>query len=203
MPFLRRRTVMVWGCLLVSMTVLSGLLLILEPGSVTASGPMGAMALQAEPQRIEAVFDAPTAMQSDRWNAIFVHDSGQETGNADRVGQLHRAMGYEGLGFHFVIGNGQGAGDGELQVGYRWLKQTDGIFLNGAVSICLVGDGDRTSPTPAQMRQLVELVRVLQQRLGIPPRRVRLYGNVAAAASPGRLFPSARFRDQLLQVDDR
>src|SRR3954471_13501629 len=80
-----------------------------------------------------------------------------------------------GAGDHFVIGNGDGCLDGEIQLGQRWNKQLAAVPPAGAqmsepdsiVSICLVGDFDRSVPTPTQLQRLSQLVTSLQGRLHI------------------------------------
>src|SRR5580765_4139378 len=62
-----------------------------------------------------------------RWRWIVVHHSGIKYGNAEIYDRQHRERGMEnGLSYHFVIGNGIDSGDGEIEVGGRWLKQLKG-----------------------------------------------------------------------------
>ena len=69
-----------------------------------------------------------------------------------------------GMAYHFVIGNGTDTGDGEIEVGDRWVKQLQGGHVKDdaindiAIGICLVGDFTRTDPTPKQIDALVDLV---------------------------------------------
>ncbi|HLL87826.1 MAG TPA: N-acetylmuramoyl-L-alanine amidase, partial [Tepidisphaeraceae bacterium] len=67
------------------------------------------------------------------------------------------------------------------------------------ITICLVGDFDRSLPTPAQMRRLTQLVTALQGRLRIPAGNVMLMTDAApGAAGTGRYFPTAVLKDALL-----
>lgn len=208
------RTLVVLVCLLAAMTLVSALLLALEPAPLAPGGGPVLTALGANsqnPKALEPLFATQPAPSPERWRAIVVHDSGQEYGNAHALGQKHQAQGHEGLVHHFVIGNGDGADDGEVQVGYRWVRQADSASFEGfssapwfnrhAISICLIGDGDHAPPTDSQMEQLVALVAALQKRLEIPADNVLLYGNVVTSArGPGLLFPVSAFRQQLLDV---
>lgn len=92
-----------------------------------------------------------------RWKYIIVHNSGTRQGNAKAFHIYHlrtRKMA-NGLAYHFVIGNGRGAGDGEIEVGGRWRRQINGghvasDYLNNiSLGICLVGDINRDKPTQA------------------------------------------------------
>lgn len=77
-----------------------------------------------------------------------------------------------GLAYHFVIGNGNASGNGEIEIGSRWTKQINGghvasDYLNNiAIGICLVGDFDRDQPTQAQMDATKELTDYLRNRFG-------------------------------------
>src|SRR3974390_2523242 len=62
-----------------------------------------------------------------RWRWLVIHHSGTEYGNAAIYDRQHRERGMEnGLAYHFVIGNGVDSGDGEIEIGPRWLKQLKG-----------------------------------------------------------------------------
>lgn len=203
------RTKLVWLSLAASMTAVAGLLLLTGPRPPVASTPIAA-ALGDEPTHrgIEAIFETAEPLDHDRWAAVVIHDSSTPSGSADTLARRDEARGIRGLGMHFVIGNGQGLGDGEIQIGYRWDQQLPGAHVVGqrgeelnltAVGICLVGDGERRAFTPAQINALAELVATLRERLGLPPDAVLLHRDVAAVASPGRLFPTGSFQARLDQ----
>jgi len=207
---LSRRTGVVWGSLVASMTVVGGMLLVLQGDptprmdGLALASPVAAVG--ATP--IETIFQTRRPVQSGAWEGIVIHHSGAPFGNAATIAAQHQARGLHGLGHHFLIGNGSGADDGELHVSYRWLDQAPGAHTGGpsedyynrrTIGICLVGDGDRKGFTPAQMRRLVQLVTALQIRLGIPADRVVLHSDVAPTTSPGRLFPLAEFRQSLVR----
>ncbi len=195
-----RRTVVVWACLVVSMTVASGLLLMLEPAPLAPAGGLALAVVDDESAGFDTLFTTNPAPSPARWDCILVHHTGQALGNAQSIGQLHQTLGYGGLGYHFVIGNGNGADNGEVQVGFRWMRQMESVYARGAVSVALVGNGDQAAPTDTQLAQLARLTAVLQQRLDIPAHRVYLHREVAETTSPGRLFPASRFRQGL--IDD-
>jgi N-acetylmuramoyl-L-alanine amidase len=198
---LHRRTLVVWGVLVASMTLSSGLLMWLEDAPLAPMGGLALAALDDDPAGIDAIFNTTNPIEPGHWTRIVIHHSGQSMGDAASIGQLHQALGYGGLGYHFVIGNGDGAGDGMIQVGYRWMRQIDGVYANRAISICLVGNGDKAPPTRAQMDQLIKLVTALQARLQIPASGVYLHSELAQTTSPGRFFPAAMLRSQLLNLN--
>ncbi|MBU3683027.1 MAG: N-acetylmuramoyl-L-alanine amidase [Phycisphaerales bacterium] len=134
------------------------------------------------------------AIDRDRWRAIVIHDSGTPAGDVAAIERRHQQAGLAGLGFHFVVGNGQGMDDGAIAVGPRWERQLSGahaprgwrtpVHAGGAVAldaaglnqsaiaICLVGRADRRPFTDRQCREVRALVRQLQAEFGIPDRAV-------------------------------
>ncbi len=150
------------------------------------------------------------AIDRDRWRAIVIHDSGTPAGDLASIERRHQQAGLAGLGFHFVVGNGQGMDDGAIAVGPRWERQLAGAHaprgwhapvraegavaldaagLNqSAIAICLVGRADRRPFTDRQCREARALVRQLQAEFGIPDRAVftasELQGRVLEPASP-------------------
>jgi N-acetyl-anhydromuramyl-L-alanine amidase AmpD len=198
----------VWGALLVSMTSVGGLLWMLQGGTPrfdSLSLPAAAVAARG-PQTIDAVFRTRSPVAQGRWQAIVIHHSGSPFGSASTIGAQHKAMQLDGLGYHFVVGNGSGMNDGDIEVGYRWLDQLPGAHTAGAkgdwynrnsIGICLVGDGRRREFTDQQVQGLAQLVAELSRKLGIPADKVYLHSEVAPADDPGRFFPEAAFREQL------
>jgi hypothetical protein len=137
------------------------------------------------------------------WQYLVIHHSASPSGSAAEIDRWHRDQGFDGLGYDFVIGNGTGTADGLVEVGYRWRRQlvgahakTPGNFMNEhGIGICLVGDFNRTRPSPAQLRSLERLCLFLFAHCGIPQDNVRLHGEVKSTECPGRNFP----KDALLQ----
>lgn len=93
-----------------------------------------------------------------RWRYIVAHHSGIEAGNAKAYGAAHQRRGMEhGLAYHFVIGNGRDSGDGEIEVGPRWIHQLRGGHVRNqqvnatGIGICLVGNLQNHPPTSRQI----------------------------------------------------
>jgi hypothetical protein len=109
-----------------------------------------------------------------RWRYIVVHNSGTRQGNARAFDYYHRRVRrmQNGLAYHFVIGNGTSSGNGEIEIGNRWVRQINGghvhsDYLNNiALGICLVGDFNRDVPTKQELESLEELIRYLRNRVG-------------------------------------
>lgn len=119
-----------------------------------------------------AIDDAKVA--HGRWKYIVVHNSGTRQGNARIFDYYHRHVRRmpNGLAYHFVIGNGSSSGNGQIEIGNRWIHQLPGGHVHSdylnyiGLGICLVGDFNRDLPTQAQYEALDELIRYLRLRVG-------------------------------------
>ena len=152
--------------------------------------------------KVQNKIDAPK-MGSRIWRYIVVHHSGTGSGSARIFEYYHRQVrGMEnGMAYHFVIGNGSDSGDGEIEVGNRWLRQLQGGHLKSdeqdevAIGICLVGDFNKTRPTRNQLAALIELVTCLESKIGriehIKPNFVVHRDiNIRPTECPGKYFPA-------------
>ncbi len=206
------RTQVVWCTLIGAMTLVGGALLALEDRPGPSPTPFAALSETPSPSDASDLSDIITRMRmvgekTDGWQGIVVHHSATRGGSADTLDQQHRDAGLNGLGYHFVISNGQGDRNGAIRVGQRWTNQTPGAhtvgpnadwYNNNTIGICLIGDGERRRFTKAQLRALAQLTELLQDELGIQMESIRLHREIAPTASPGRLFPNVAFRRSLL-----
>ncbi|MFG0251757.1 MAG: peptidoglycan recognition family protein [Phycisphaerales bacterium JB038] len=198
---------MVWGCLLFAMTIVGGVLAWVDnPSLISSTAPIVSLTSGPNSGQLERIWQTKTDLDNQRWTHIVIDHSGATHGSGDSLTVEHIKRGYQGLGYHFVVGNGRGAEDGSVFVGYRWLEQLPGAHTAGAqgdylnrhaIGICLVGNGDRKPFSDAQMQRLVDLVRLLQRQLDIPDECVLLHRNVASTSAPGRHFSEPLFRERL------
>jgi hypothetical protein len=199
-PSPTRRRVAVLVSLVAVLTLTSALLRALAPDPLKPQASNSLFAIDA-PQSLDVVFSATGApITTGHWHTIYVHHSGSISGNAQTVAEAAA-----GLPDHFVIGNGDGCGDGEIQIGQRWTQQQVAGVTPGAdqirpdcISICLVGDFNQARPTITQQRRLAQLVSTLQSRLGIARNQVFFYAAISSPAGVGRYFPAADFQAQII-----
>lgn len=199
----------VWMSLVAAMTVAGGLLYAVSQRPAAGSDGLAVlppMLAQGEPNSVEVIFNTRSPLAAGRWKSIVLHDSGSPVATQSSMDSQARAKGLRGIGYHFVIGNGNGMGDGELFVTDRWLNQTSGAHVAGnrgeemnkqSIGICLVGDGNHQKFTNAQLARLMQLLRALQSELNLPAERVYLHRDLASVGSPGKLFPAVEVRSQL------
>jgi hypothetical protein len=148
------------------------------------------------------------AVAANNWMWIIIHHSDSDYGSAAIIDKWHRDRGFDELGYHFVIGNGTNSGDGQIEVGPRWVKQKwgahdnalDNRFNTNGIGICLVGDFNKTRPTLKQRRALLRLVVYLMRTYHIPADRVLGHGETKVTQCPGRYLDVANMRDTLARM---
>ena len=191
------RKVVVFVSLVGTLTLTSALLLALAPAPLTPDTSTSLFAVDA-PSSLDAIFDTNTPAVG-RWKYIYIHHSRTPAGNA-------RTIADEGVVDHFVIGNGDGCVDGELQMTQTWKRQESidrpptGVSRMDptCISVCIVGDFDHSRPTPTQERRLAQLVGTLQSKLHIPANRVLTVDQPGSMAGIGHSFPTEQFRNLIL-----
>ncbi len=139
-------------------------------------------------------------VEENEWEYVVLHHSATDEGNANNFDRYHREekKWSHGLAYHFVIGNGKGSGNGEIEVGGRWKKQIHGAHtanmdLNRiAIGICLVGNFEEDNePTDNQFKSLISLVTYFSKRYNIPESHIVKHSQVIqkGTACPGNHFP--------------
>lgn len=141
------------------------------------------------------------------WRYIVVHHSATPAGGAAAFDKMHKAKGWDGLGYDFVIGNGTDTRDGQIEVGFRWKKQlvgahaktSDNRYNEYGIGICLVGNFDIDKPTPAQMASLARLTSYLMKTYRISQDNVIGHGDTKATDCPGRFMSIASLKKMVRQ----
>ena len=136
------------------------------------------------------------------WRWIVIHHSDTETGGAAAFDKMHRAKGWDMLGYDFVVGNGTDTGDGQIEVGPRWTRQLigahaktpDNRFNEYGVGICLVGNMMDHPPTAKQMAAVERLTAYLMATYHIAPDHILGHGDTKATDCPGRYTNLALIR---------
>lgn len=149
----------------------------------------------------------PTA-QPRQWKWIIIHHSATTRGGAVAFDKMHKAKGWDELGYHFVIGNGTDTKDGLIEVGSRWPKQkwgahaktADNRYNDYGIGICLVGNFDIDRPTAAQMQSVSKLVAYLMKTYKIPASNVLGHGETKATDCPGKNMSIATVRKMATQM---
>lgn len=136
----------------------------------------------------EPVAMAPRTPESIRY--IILHHSGTLEGNVNSFRQYHVGVyGWSDVGYHFIICNGRGGADGEIQEGRDILKTGAHAYgrNHDSVGICLVGDFTVGKPTPAQILSLYGLIKTLMRQYPIEPEHILAHREVNPTECPGSL----------------
>jgi len=144
-----------------------------------------------------------------QWKYIVLHHTASDRGDVESIHESHlkkkdkNGKAWLGIGYHFVIGNGNGMQDGEIAPTFRWVQQIQGAHAGVAeynqlgVGIVLVGNFQREPPTDAQIASTKRLVRVLAKEYEIEKSQIIGHGDVRATECPGEHFPLSEIRDSV------
>jgi hypothetical protein len=167
------REVRVLTALLVSIT--AGKIILMALGNNPP--PAGAFSLShyysLDP--IEKVILSRSNQSPDRWSCIEIHYSGTKAGNIEQLASLSGLASPEDINCHFVICNGIGGDDGQVQPTEKWQRQWSSIpdrtwYGNGqTIRICIIANGKTAPPTDFQTKRAEMLVEVLHRKFNVQP----------------------------------
>ena len=143
-----------------------------------------------------------------RWKYIVVHHSAGGFGTIEFLQRVHRERQpndpVDAIPYHYVIGNGNGLGLGEIARDWRGEWGIWGAHVSGnnssinarGIGICLIGNFEERDVPPEQFESLVTLTRHLMSRHAIGAGNVLAHGRIAGEATkcPGERFPWERFK---------
>lgn len=149
-----------------------------------------------------------------RWNGITIHHSAGGFGNLEHLRQVHRDRQpndpINEIPYHFLVGNGNGLGLGEVVASERWRLKLWGAHLSGknldgnfrSIGICLIGNFETSQLHETQYTATVSLCRDLMDQFNIPADRVALHGKTPGEMTlcPGKNFPMDRLRQDIQLV---
>lgn len=141
-----------------------------------------------------------------RWRYITIHHSGSDFADVAFLRRVHSERHpsdpIDEIPYHFLIGNGQGIGLGEVVSTGRWRTGLWGAHVSGSnndrnlrgIGICLIGNFQTSNVPEDQFKALVTLMRELMTEHDITPDQVGFHGDIAGEATlcPGQHFPRER-----------
>ena len=142
-----------------------------------------------------------------RWTYIVIHHSAGRFGNIAFLQQVHRERQagdpIDAIPYHYVIGNGNGLGLGEIVSDWRQEYDLWGAHVSGnnkdrnfrGIGICLIGNFEHEQIQEKQYFALVNLTRKLMSKYSIPIENVTGHGRTPGESTkcPGKLFPYEQF----------
>lgn len=142
-----------------------------------------------------------------RWNYIVIHHSAGNYGDISFLSKVHRErQAYDpvdAIPYHYVIGNGNGLGMGEIASDWRQAYDIWGAHVSArnrdrnfrGIGICLIGNFENEKVPTQQYQSLVALTRKLMKQYDIPPGNINGHGLIHREATkcPGKNFPMETF----------
>jgi hypothetical protein len=145
-------------------------------------------------------FEWPPSETEHSWRYVVIHHSATNAGSVSSIHNEHRQRkdragnNWLGIGYHFVIGNGNGMEDGKIESTFRWKQQIHGAHSGSTVhnangiGICLIGNFQNNAPTANQLKSVRTLIGQLSNRYQIPARLVIGHNTVKSTDCPGKYF---------------
>lgn len=146
-----------------------------------------------------------------RWRYIVIHHSAGSYATIEFLQQVHRQRQsgdpIDAIPYHYVIGNGNGLGMGEIAGDWRQDFDIWGTHISGnniarnffGIGICVVGNFEESEVPAKQFDALVILTKSLMYRYDIPLENVSGHGMIEGESSkcPGRKFPIDKFKQAI------
>jgi N-acetylmuramoyl-L-alanine amidase len=142
-----------------------------------------------------------------RWKHIVIHHSAGNFGNIEFLQKVHRERQsndpIDAIPYHYIIGNGNGLGLGEVDFDWRrenniWgshvsLSNPDKNFRG--IGICLIGNYEKNNIPKVQYNSLVSLTKELMLQYSIESKNVFGHGHINGESTkcPGKNFPMEKF----------
>jgi hypothetical protein len=127
---------------------------------------------------VENVILSRAAQRPNRWRSIEIYYSGTKAGNIKQLTSLNGLAGPEDINCHFVLCNGLGGNDGQIQTTEKWQRQWSCIpgrtwFGNeNTIRICLIADGQTCLTTNFQTKRAEALIELLSRKFYIPAKSI-------------------------------
>ncbi len=175
------REAKVFAALAISMTV--GVVILQSLGNNPPSAGAFCLSRYTRAVTVEEAILSRAAQPRGLWSSIEIYYSGTMSGNIQQLAFLSGLGNPEDINCHYVICNGLGAGDGQIQPTERWQKQepVNRDWLshepqsdNGGktIFICVIADVKDARPTRMQIKVTKELVKGLCKKFDIKPEAI-------------------------------
>ncbi len=132
------------------------------------------------------------------WSHLIVHHTGAEERNAQQIREYHRRLGWQDIGYHYIIERDGRAVPGR-SLALRGAHCLAGGMNHKALGIAVIGNLEKREPFPGQWQSLTTLLRRLMQEYRIPLTNLLGHREVPKAATvcPGQYMDLAALRQEL------
>jgi len=171
------RVAKVLVALLVSMT--TGAVVLMALGNNPPSEGPFCLSSYYRLDSIEKAILSYASQSANRWSCIEIYYSGTKAGNIEQLASLNGLTSPEDLNCHFVVCNGLGGSDGQIQPTEKWQRQWSVVpgrawYGSGqTIRICAIADPPwRAGLTDCQIKRIETLIEGLCRKFGIQAERV-------------------------------
>ncbi len=116
---------------------------------------------------VEEVTLQSVKVQRAAWNGIEIFYSHTNQGD------LAQLRGQGLTGFHFLVCNGNGAEDGQIEPTPNWAGQNYIAGSDGVIRICVIADRKSSPATGSQLKRISALLESLSQSFSVSPDKIR------------------------------
>ena len=166
------RVAKVLAALLVSMTI--GAVVLMSLGNAPPAAGPWSLCTYRSLTPVQKYVSSRAAQSPSRWNCIEIYYSGTARGNLKELLAGSGAAKPEDLDCHYVVCNGSGGEDGDIQPTEKWQRQWPVVpsrtwyGTRQTIRICVVADGEQSRPTECQVKRTEELIGELRKGFQIP-----------------------------------
>ena len=122
---------------------------------------------------VEKVISSDIVQSNGQWNCIEIAYSGTKSGNIKQLASLNGLTNPEDINYHFVVCNGLGSDDGQIQPTEKWKRQwsvtpAQTLYTSEqTIHICVIADIKIARPTDMQIKRTEALAEELSRKLNI------------------------------------
>jgi len=162
--------------LLVSMT--TGAVVLMALGNHPPSAGPFCLSTYYRLDPIQQTINSRVTQAPGRWESIEVYYSGTKAGNIDQIASLSGIANSDDINCHFVVCNGLGGSDGQIQTTEKWQKQWSVIpdhtwyGSSRTIRVCLVADGKGVRSSGSQIKRAESLVEALSMKFNVPATKI-------------------------------
>ena len=165
------RVAKVLAALLVSMTL--GAIVLMLLGNNPPSAGAFSLSSYCHLDSVEKAVLSSAQQLPQTWNSIDIYYSQTKAGNIEQLSYLNGVADSDEINCHFVVCNGLGGKDGQIETTQRWIRQWPPIpgrnwyGSTRTIRICVIAEGNKSRPTDCQIRRVTALVERLCRKFEI------------------------------------
>ena len=167
----QNRNITVFFSLVASMTLGALVLMALDDNGPGAGAYSLSSYLRLDP--VEKVVKNTIQADPMQWGRIEVVYSQTNGGNVEELALLTGLADGGPSDFHFVVCNGNGGSDGQIQAGRLWQTQQTCKGKTETVRVCVISDDKSDTVTDSQLQRTNALVESLSRTFDVGSRKIR------------------------------